>query len=103
MWLGSRTTVPAFTALAWFAFGLAVFAAQRREPRLSLREVLRLGLWTTSPLLVVAWPLRLLETAAIPSFAAVAFGYGLLGLWLSRGLDDEGSSGEFGNNGEGGR
>ena len=76
-------------AVAYFAFGAALWLGQRREPHLRLREVLRAGLWTAVPLVALAIPLRFVWPASgLPALTALGLGYLLLARSLALGLED---------------
>jgi hypothetical protein len=75
-------------SLAYLGLGGVAWLAQRREPKLRLRDTLRLALWTATPLVAATLPLRFLWPGSpLPALVALALAYALLLRWLARGLD----------------
>jgi hypothetical protein len=75
-------------AAAFVVLGALTWLVQRPSRRLALREVLRAGLWTVFPFALACVPLRFFVEGVLPLLVAAAIGYGLLWLWLGRGLED---------------
>jgi hypothetical protein len=73
--------------LAQVAMAWILGSQPRSAPPLRYAERLRLSLWTTTPPLVVALPLRLLfASSVVPGLVAVLFGHALLLRGLTTGL-----------------